>query len=343
MSETAAPPAAAEPSVIATRQGRIGHLLLNRPRALNALDLDMIRRMRAALDNWRDDPSVHAVLVEGAGGRAYSAGGDVISVRASALAGNPVPIESFFSEEYALNAAIAEYPKPYISLVDGFCMGGGIGLSVHGRMTIATETSQFAMPETIIALFPDVGGSYALPRMPGHLGLYLGLTGLRLAGADAVHAGLATHLVKKDDLPALREALARDGAACVAGFAQTLPAFTLAPHRDTIDRCFGKPTVPEIFAALAAEGTDWAAATLKELRAVSPSSVFWSFEILKRGANMSLRAALHEELKLTRKVAFHPEFHEGVRAALVDKDRKPQWNPARVEDVDPAAIAAMFE
>ena len=332
-----------EASVVATRMGRIGHLLLNRPKALNALDLDMIRRMRAALDNWRDDPEVQAVLVEGAGGRAYSAGGDVISVRAHGMAGNPEPIESFFSEEYALNAAIAEYPKPYISLVDGFCMGGGIGLSVHGRMVITTATSLFAMPETIIALFPDVGGSYALPRMPGKLGLYLGLTGLRLSGADAVHAGLATHLVAKEDIPALREALARDGAACVAGFAQALPPFGLAAQRDTIDRCFGMPDVPAIFRALEAEGTEWAAATLKELRAVSPLSVFWSFEILKRGAGMSLRAALHEELKLTRKVAFHPEFHEGVRAALVDKDRKPQWNPARVEDVDPAAVAAMFE
>ena len=332
-----------ETSVVATRPGRIGHLLLNRPKALNALDLDMIRRMRAALDNWRDDPTVHAVLVEGAGGRAYSAGGDVIAVRAAALEGNAAPIESFFSEEYALNAAIAEYPKPYISLVDGFCMGGGIGLSVHGRMTIATETSQFAMPETIIALFPDVGGSFALPRMPGQLGLYLGLTGLRLGGADAVHAGLATHLVAKDDLAGLREALAADGAACVAGFAQRLPAFSLAPQRATIDRCFGAGSVPAIFAALEAEGTDWAAATLAELRKVSPLSVFWSFEILKRGAGMSLRAALFEELKLTRRVAMHPEFHEGVRAALVDRDRKPQWNPARIEDVDPAAIAAMFD
>jgi len=332
-----------EPSVVASRMGRIGHLLLNRPKALNALDLDMIRRMRAALDNWREDPSIHAVLVEGAGGRAYSAGGDVISVRAHAMEGNPEPIESFFSEEYALNAAIAEYPKPYISLVDGFCMGGGIGLSVHGRMVVTTETSQFAMPETIIALFPDVGGSFALPRMPGQLGLYLGLTGLRMNGADAIHAGLATHLVCKEDIPVLRDALARDGAACVAGFARELPPFTLAPHRHTIDRCFGAGSVPAIFKALEAEGTEWAAATLKELRAVSPSSVFWSFEILKRGAGMSLRAALHEELKLTRKVAFHPEFHEGVRAALVDRDRTPKWNPARVEDVDPAAVAAMFD
>lgn len=332
-----------EASVVATRKGRIGHLLLNRPKALNALDLDMIRRMRAALDNWRDDPEIHAVLVEGTGGRAFSAGGDVISVRAHGMAGNPEPIESFFGEEYALNASIAEYPKPYISLVDGFCMGGGIGLSVHGRMVITTETSQFAMPETIIALFPDVGGSYALPRMPGQLGLYLGLTGLRMNGADAIHAGLATHLVRKEDLPALREALSRDGAAAVSAFMREVPAFTLAPHRETIDRCFGADGVLAIFKALEAEGTEWAAATLKELRAVSPSSVFWSYEILKRGAGMSLRAALHAELKLTRKVAFHPEFHEGVRAALVDKDRKPQWNPARVEDVDPAAIAAMFD
>lgn len=331
-----------ETSVVATRQGRIGHLLLNRPKALNALDQAMIRGMADALEAWRDDHAVQAVLVEGAGGRAFCAGGDIRAIREYALAGNTPAIEAFFSEEYDLNAAIASYPKPYVSLIDGVCMGGGIGLSVHGRMCITTEAGLFAMPETIIALFPDVGGSYALPRMPGALGMYLGLTGARLQGADAVHAGLATHLVARADLDALRAAIVADGAAAVAGFAQALPAFSLAPHRAAIDHCFGADSVAEVIARLEADGGDWAAGALKELRAVSPSSLLWTFEIIRRGAALSLRAALDEELRLTRRVAVHPDFIEGVRAALVDKDRAPKWNPARVEDVDPAAIAAMF-
>ena len=331
-----------ETSVIATRQGRIGHLLLNRPKALNALDQPMIRGMAAALDAWRDNHAVQAVLVEGAGGRAFCAGGDIRAIREYALAGETAAIEAFFSEEYDLNAAIASYPKPYISLIDGVCMGGGIGLSVHGRMCITTEAGLFAMPETIIALFPDVGGSYALPRMPGALGMYLGLTGARLQGADAVHAGLATHLVARADLDALRAAIIADGAAAVAGFAQALPAFSLAPHRPAIDHCFGADSVAEVMARLEADGGAWADGALKELRAVSPSSLLWTFEIIRRGATLSLRAALDEELRLTRRVAVHPEFIEGVRAALVDKDRAPKWNPAKVEDVDPAAIAALF-
>jgi enoyl-CoA hydratase len=331
-----------ESSVVATRQGRIGHILLNRPKALNALDQAMIRGMASALETWRNDQSVQAVVVEGAGGRAFCAGGDIRAIRDLALAGDTAAIEAFFSEEYDLNAAIASYPKPYISLIDGVCMGGGIGLSVHGRMCVTSEAGLFAMPETIIALFPDVGGSYALPRMPGSLGMYLGLTGARLQGADAVHAGLATHLVARADMDALRAAIIADGAAAVGGFAKALPPFSLAAQRPLIDHCFGADSVAGIIARLEADGSAWATGALKELRAVSPSSLLWTFEIIRRGAALPLRAALDEELRLTRRVAIHPEFIEGVRAALVDKDRAPKWNPARVEDVDPAAIAALF-
>lgn len=332
-----------EASVIAERTGRIGRLVLNRPKTLNALDLDMIRAMRSMLDNWRGDPSVHAVVVEGAGGKAFCAGGDVRTLRERAMVGDTGPIESFFSEEYALNAAIAEYPKPYISLIDGICMGGGIGISVHGRIAVTTEAGVFAMPETGIGLFPDVGGSFALPRMPGRLGVYLGLTGLRVMGADAVHTGLATHLVAKADLDALRDALVRDGAAALAPFARPLPPFTLSDLRAAIDRCFTAASVPEIIAALETEGTDWANETLKVLRSVSPSALFWTFEIMRRGAEYSLSDALSEEFGLARRAAMHPDFHEGVRAALVDKDRSPKWNPPRIEDVDPGVIMRMFD
>ncbi len=330
-------------SIVATRQGRIGHILLNRPKALNALDLPMIRAMQAALDGWRDDPAVQAVVVEGAGGRAFCAGGDIRTIRALALAGDTAAVEAFFAEEYALNASIAEYPKPYIALIDGVCMGGGIGLSVHGQLRVTSEAAMFAMPETAIALFPDVGGTYVLPRMPGALGIYLGLTGARLNGADAVHAGLATHFVPKAAMPALLAALIADGAAAVGSFAQTPAPFTMAPQRAAIDRCFGQDSVAGIVAALHAEGSPWASETLATFGHVSPSAVMWSFAAIRRGAGLRLREALAAELRLTRTVTQHPDFAEGVRAMLVDKDRQPHWTPAALEEVDPKRIAEMLK
>ena len=179
-------------SVLASLEGRVGRIVLNRPKALNALDLDMIRTCTRALEQWRDDPHAHAVMIEGAGDRAFCAGGDIRAVRQFHLQGRTDQVEAFFSEEYALNFMIATWPKPYIALIDGICMGGGIGLSVHGAYRVATEHALFAMPETGIGFFPDIGATYVLPRLPGRLGTYLALTGARLQGADAVHAGLAT-------------------------------------------------------------------------------------------------------------------------------------------------------
>jgi enoyl-CoA hydratase len=332
-----------EPSVIASRRGRIGHILLNRPKALNALDLGMVRAMQAALDGWRDDPTVHAVVVEGAGGRSFCAGGDIRAVRTHALAGDGAAVERFFREEYALNATIAEYPKPYVALIDGICMGGGIGISVHGRIRVTTEAGLFAMPETAIAMLPDVGTTFVLPRLPGQVGLYLALTGTRMQGADAVHAGLATHFVPRTQLAALAADIARDGVAAVAAHAGALPPFSMAPHRAAIDRCFGADSVPGMLARLAAEDTDWARETLATLRSMSPSSVMWSFAAVRRGATLNLRAALAAELALTRHVTRHPDFAEGVRAMVVDKDRQPHWSPDRIEAVDPAAIAGMMK
>ena len=329
-------------SVVVSRDGRIGHLLLDRPKALNALDRPMIAALQQALDRWRDDPAVHVVVIEGAGGRAFCAGGDIRAVRAHALAGETDAVEAFFREEYALNAAIAAYPKPYVALIDGICMGGGIGVSVHGQIRVTTEAGLFAMPETAIAMFPDVGATFVLPRLPGELGVYLALTGARLFGADAVHAGIATHFVPAADLPALRAGLARDGVAAVAVHARALPPFSLAPHRAAIDRCFGAASVPEIIARLEAEDTDWARETLAILRSVSPSAVLWSYAAVRRGAGLTLRAALAAELALTRQVTRHPDFSEGVRAMVVDKDRQPRWSPDRIESVDPAVIAAIL-
>ena len=330
-------------AVTATREGRTGRLLLDRPKALNALDLGMIRALRAGLGAWRHDPTIQAVVIDSASDRAFCAGGDIRAIRAHAIAGEAEDVERFFAEEYALNAEIARFPVPYVALIDGICMGGGIGVSVHGTVRVTTEHGLFAMPETAIGFFPDIGATYVLPRLPGMLGLYLGLTGTRLSGADAVHAGLATHFVPRERLPALRAALAADGVAAVAPVAAELPPFSLAPHRDAIDRCFSAPSVPDIFARLEAEGTDWAQATLATLRGMSPSSLCWSFAAIRRGATLDLEAALQAELRLTRTVSRHPDFAEGVRAMVVDKDRTPRWSPATLAAVDAAAIAHMLD
>ncbi|MBR0681450.1 enoyl-CoA hydratase/isomerase family protein [Roseomonas eburnea] len=334
---------AAEPSLIARREGIAGTLLMNRPKALNALDQAMIRAFAAAIAEWKDDAAVKLVVLEGAGGRAFCAGGDVRAVRAASVAGDRATVEAFFSEEYAVNAGIATFPKPWVSLIDGVCMGGGIGVAVHNGPRVVTEHALVAMPETAIALFPDVGTSYVLPRLPGAVGTWLALTGARLTGADSVHAGLATHFVPREKLAALRAALVAEGAGAVARFAETPAEASFAPHRAAIDRCFSLGSVAAILAALDAEGTEWAAAQAKILRRMSPTSLCVSLELLRRGAGQDLAGCLATELALTRVVVHdHPDFVEGVRSVLVDKDGAPKWQPARVEDVDPAAIRRMF-
>jgi enoyl-CoA hydratase len=331
-----------EQTVIARRDGRVGRIVLNRPQALNALDLAMIRACTRALTEWRDDPHVHGVVIEGAGDRAFCAGGDVRALRQYELDGEHHNAETFFREEYELNLMIATYPKPYVALIDGICMGGGIGLSVHAPYRVATEHAAFAMPETAIGFFPDIGATFFLPRLPGEIGTYLGLTGLRMQGADAVHAGLATHFTPRAELPALSHALAEDGPAALGCHAAPLPAFSLASQRAAIDRCFGADSMREIVQRLEASGDEWAARTLAALRAVSPSALCWTLEALRRGANLTLPQCQSAELALTRTTMRHPDFAEGVRAMVVDKDRKPRWQPARIEEVDPAETATMF-
>src|SRR4051794_38469565 len=257
-----------EATVVTSRDGRVGRILLNRPRALNALDLPMLHACAAILETWRNDPHVDAVVIEGAGERAFCAGGDIIALRDAQTSGNRPAADAFFRVEYDLNLAIATYPKPYIALIDGICMGGGIGMSVHAPYRVATEHAAFAMPETAIGFFPDIGATFLLPRLRGHLGAYLGLTGLRLTGADAVHAGLATHFVPRAKLPALSAALAKDGPSVLADFAETLPPISLADHLDAIERCFTSETVPEIIGCLEKEDASWAEAALKALRTV---------------------------------------------------------------------------
>lgn len=333
-----------EQNLIMAREGAAGTLLMNRPRALNALDLPMIQAFQGAIDAWKDDASVSLVVLEGAGGKAFCAGGDVRAVREAAIAGDRAPVSAFFTEEYAVNEGIANFGKPWVSLIDGVCMGGGIGLAIHNGPRVVTENALLAMPETAIALFPDVGTSHVLPKLPGRLGIWLALTGARLRGADALHAGLATHFVPAASLPALRAALVESGdAAVVERFAVPAPPASFDAQRGTIEACFGKSDVLEIIAALEAEGGEWALSQVAILRRMSPTSLCVSLELLRRGGGMTLRECLDAELVLTSSVVHdHPDFREGVRSVLVDKGSTPAWQPARLEEVDPATITAMF-
>lgn len=329
------------PEILAERDGRVGRLRLRRDRALNALDLPMIRAMHATLDAWAKDPAIEAVVVQGEG-RAFCAGGDVRWVRAEVLSGEASTADQFFAEEYALNGAIGHFPKPYIALIDGICMGGGLGISVHGSDRVVTEAALLAMPETGIGLTPDVGASYFLPRLAGFLGTYLGLTGARLAGGDAVHAGLATAFVPRTRLAALSTALAEEGKAAIARFAETPPPFSLGPQRAAIADVFSAESLPAIMARLAAHSSDWARETSEILGRMSPSALCWTFASLRAGAARDLDACLAAELALVRQIIRLPDFAEGVRAMVVEKDRSPRWQPARLEEVDPAAIAALL-
>ncbi|MBS7810160.1 enoyl-CoA hydratase/isomerase family protein [Roseococcus pinisoli] len=333
-----------EASLILNREGAAGTLLMNRPKALNALDIGMIRDFARAIAEWKDDASVKLVILEGAGGRAFCAGGDVRAVREAAIAGDRAPVAAFFTEEYAVNEGIALFPKPWVSLIDGVCMGGGIGLAIHNGPRVVSEHALLAMPETAIALFPDVGTSYILPRLPNSVGTWLALTGARLSGADAVHAGLATHFVPREKMAALRAALVETGDAKVVDqFAEPAPEPSFAPHMEAIGRCFSMDSMLGIIDALEAEDTEWSAAQIKTLRRMSPTSLSVSLELLRRGAKLDLRGCLDEELKLTRSVVHdHPDFREGVRSVLVDKDGKPEWSPKTLEEVQPEQILSLF-
>ena len=304
---------------------------------LNALNLEMIRVIAAALELWRESPGVHAVVLEAAGDRAFCAGGDVRHLRQLSLEGRHEAVEQFFAEEYALNLAIARYPKPYISLIGGICMGGGIGLSVHGGIRVATENASFAMPETAIGLFPDVGATFILPRLRGAHGMRLALTGERVDGATATWLGLATHYAPGADLNALADALAADGVAVLADAVQPPPV----PEAQPGMAAFAEPSLPAVLATLEARDDAWSRAQRASLDRVSPSALFWTFAIVRQGADRTLEQCQAAELALTRRTVPHADFHEGVRAMLVDKDHAPKWSPARIADVDEAVIREM--
>lgn len=299
--------------------------VLNRPSARNALDLQMIRALAAGFGEALANPSVSTLVIRSGIDNLYCAGGDMRRIRALVLADQIEEAQAFLTEEFAFNLAMSRSPKPVVALVDGLCMGGGLGISVHGT-AIASERAFFAMPEGRIGWFPDIGASYFLSRLPGRVGLYLGLTGRRLESLDAHALGLIRALVPSADMPALLERL-RAGealATLLADMKPASPAFSPALDRERIDRVFAGSSLGEIYRSLRGEG-EWGAQILREFQEMSPESLRLAFETITAGAGRSLEQCLAAELEVVRHQLRHPDFVEGVRAVLVDKDRKPRW------------------
>jgi enoyl-CoA hydratase len=306
----------------------------------------MVQEMRAALDAWADDPAVALVAVTAAPGRAFCAGGDIRQVYEMGRAGDPRR-NLFFRDEYRLNALIERYPKPYVAIVDGLCMGGGVGISAHGPHRVASERLVFAMPEVGIGFFPDVGGTYLLSRMPSQLGLYLGLTGTAIRLADAHLAGFVTDAVAPEAGPALVERLAETGSVDAALSGLTLPIgpAPLAPRLATIERAFSGREIGEILRRLDAEEGEhaaFAAETAALIRSRSPTSLELTFHALRRARTMSFAECMVMEYRLLCHILKGHDFYEGVRAAVVDKDRLPRWQPAELEDIEIVDIEAHF-
>ncbi|GAB11289.1 hypothetical protein GOARA_067_00310 [Gordonia araii NBRC 100433] len=325
-------------SIMTSVANGVGEIVLNRPKALNALDQAMIDDMTPVLRDWADDPAVETVLVTSGIDRAFCAGGDIRAIREAALAGDDAAITRYFSSEYKLDQLIANYPKPYIALIDGAAMGGGLGISVHGEVRVVTEKALIAMPETAIGFFPDIGSTYFLPRLPVGVGMWLGLTGARIRGTQAVDVGLATHSVSSasvGDLAAAIRAGTPLGEALSA--AEPAPPAEDLPLRAVADYFGGDNPVPAIVGGLRG-GDEWAKAMAELIDNCSPTSLFVTAEMIARGAQSSLDECFDRELHAAEQITATPDFAEGVRAVLVDKDRDPSFSPASIDDVDPAVV-----
>lgn len=333
--------------VVAQRRGRLGHLLLNRPRAINALTHEMIGLIQAALDEWRDDDAVTTVLLTGAGQRGLCAGGDIVALYHDALAGGE-RAEAFWADEYRLNADIARYPKPFVVFMDGIVLGGGIGLSAHAEVRVVTERSSIGMPETGIGFVPDVGGTWLLSRAPGQLGTHLALTAGSVEGAaNALHVGLADRFVPADRLTELATALeTQDVADALARFVDEPGDASLRAEQAWIDAAYDHDDVREILAALDAAGEvgeQDAARAAATIRVKSPTSCVVTLRALRAATGFAaLEEALDQEFRLALRLHARPDFAEGVRAQVVDKDRNPAWNPPTLDAVDPADVDACF-
>ncbi len=330
-----------EDILVNVRNG-VGILTLNRPKAINSLNAAMVSGMAAALDAWEHDDTVHTVLLTGAGERGLCAGGDVVALYHSAKVGG-ADARRFWYDEYRLNARIGSYPKPYVALMDGIVMGGGVGVAAHGSVRVATDSTKMAMPEVGIGFIPDVGGTYLLSRAPGALGLHAALTGAPFSGADAIAMGFADHYVPHDSLAEFTEAVVNDGVEhALAAHAIEPPASPLLAHRDWIDTCYAGDTVADILAALREHGT--AAGDAANLIATrSPVSLAVTLQAVRRAAKLdTLEEVLQQEYRTSCASVRSHDFVEGIRAQLVDKDRNPQWSPASNAEVTQADVDAYF-
>jgi len=332
--------------ILFERRGTAGLVTLNRPQALNAVTLGMVRALTQQLVQWQSDPAVTRIVLTAAGGRAFSAGGDIRALYEAGTTGRHGEMLAFYGEEYALNTIIKHYPKPYVSLIDGIVMGGGVGLSVHGSHRVAGDRYSFAMPEVGIGFFPDVGATWFLPRLPGELGAYCALTGERIGAVDAVEATLATHRVASARFGELADALcnAVPVEATLAAFAEPAGEGKVQGQRGAIDRLFKGDRVEDILAALdsAAADAEFARATAATIRTKSPTALKLALAQVRAGAKMSFQACMQTEFRIVSRVIHGHDFYEGVRAVIVDKDNAPRWRPSALAEVSDAEVARHF-
>ena len=332
-----------EAEVLFEKRGAAGVITLNRPKALNALTLDMVRLIHPKLTEWAADDGVRCVIVEGAGEKAFCAGGDIRALHDWGRSGDPSAL-AFWREEYRLNTFIKRYPKPYVALMDGINMGGGVGLSVHGSHRVATERLVFAMPETGIGLFPDVGGTWFLPRAPGETGLYLALTGARLKAADAIYAGIADTYVPSARLETLKDRIA-GGAALHEALREVAEEEGPAPLRDMqkeISAHFSKGSVAEILASLRADGGEWAVKTADTIESKSPTSTLVAYAQVREGKSLDFEDCMRLEYRLINGFVKGHDFYEGVRAVVIDKDQSPKWKPATLAEMSADDVKSYF-
>ncbi|TXN28730.1 enoyl-CoA hydratase/isomerase family protein [Lacisediminihabitans profunda] len=334
---------AAEPPVLVEKRGRLGHLILNRPRAINALNHDMVRTLQRVLDEWAHDDEVETVLLTGSGARGLCAGGDIVSIYRDARGGGSESVQ-FWRDEYRLNLTIADYPKPYVAIMDGIVLGGGIGLSAHGRFRVVTERSSVGLPETSIGFTPDVGGTWLLSHAPGETGTHLALTAGSVGAADAIAIGLADHLVPADRLPQLLQALENADARSAIDAASVAPgASALLADREWIDEAYSADDVEEILRRLLASPVPAAREAAATIASKSPIALAVTLASLRAARRLpDLAATLVQEFRASVHALRSHDLAEGIRAQVVDKDRTPHWRPANLADVDPSVVAAYF-
>ena len=340
---------AEEGDLVALVEGAAGVIRLNRPKAINAVTLEMFRDIDKALDRFEADPAVAVIVLEGAGERGLCAGGDIRTLWESSKAKGDLG-KILWREEYILNARIKKFPKPYVAFMDGIVMGGGVGLSAHASHRVVTDRTKLAMPEVGLGFFPDVGGTYLLSHAPGEIGTYFGLTGQTMNGPDAIHAKFADWVVPASRLPELREALTKlragattaDVGSLIGGFATGETSGPVAAKEPVIDALFGFDRMEDIVAALKRDGSEFALATLKTLNEKSPRGMVVTLKLLRLARGSSLEECLGREYRAALEVFRSDDFREGVRAAVIDKDRNPTWSPPRIEDVTPQMLAPYF-